>query len=356
MTIRIPIFSIFSFLFLLKSSTQFSEDTVKFSVSEDAPINTIIGRLDPILGYSYRLSRGNSKIRFDDQTLEFSISSPLDRESENAIDMLIITSPPSIIHVLIDILDVNDNAPKFPMDVQVSILDSLLVPSILFQKVEIPETAPIGFRVQISGATDPDQAQNGTIGKYELVETLQNIGDTSTPFRVVESDGFVFLEVTGKLDREERELYAMRMTATDEGSPELSSSCLLNIIILDINDNPPDFQIRSLTIHWNGLPNTQLFHLNATDLDSGENGHLTYRILPGPHHDYFGITDENILVTQVSSSLGFMSYLFNNTKCLPRCDVTVEARDSGSPSLAATLDIVVLVEYGNEHEPNINIR
>ncbi|CAL2038030.1 unnamed protein product [Caenorhabditis brenneri] len=329
MTIRIPIFSIFSFLFLLKSSTQFSEDTVKFTVSEDAPINTIIGRLDPILGYSYRLSRGNSKIRFDDQTLEFSISSPSDRESENAIDMLVITSPPSIIHVLIDILDVNDNAPKFPMDVQ---------------KVEIPETAPIGFRVQISGATDPDQAQNGTIGKYELVETLQNIGDTQTPFRVVESDGFVFLEVTGKLDREERELYAMRMTATDEGSPELSSSCLLNIIILDINDNPPDFQIRSLTIHWNGLPNTQLFRLNATDSDSGENGHLTYRILPGPHHDYFGITDENILVTQ------------NNTKCLPRCDVTVEARDSGSPSLAATLDIVVLVEYGNEHEPNINIR
>lgn len=47
------------------------------------------------------------------------MSSPLDRESENAIDMLIITSPPSIIHILIDVLDVNDNSPIFPIDVQV---------------------------------------------------------------------------------------------------------------------------------------------------------------------------------------------------------------------------------------------
>ncbi|EFP04243.1 CRE-CDH-3 protein [Caenorhabditis remanei] len=328
MTIRIsPLPTLLVSFLLLKFSWQFSEETIKFAVSEDASINTVIGRLEAEKSFTYRLSRGNSKIKFDDQTFEFSVSSPLDRESENAIDMLIVSSPPSIIHVLIDILDVNDNPPRFPIDIQ---------------KIEIPETAPVGWRVSISGATDPDHAENGTIGKYELVETLITV-DTPAPFGVVQGpDGFVYLEVVGKLDREQRELYSMRLTATDNGRPELSASCILNIIILDTNDNPPDFGIRSITLHWNGLPNTQLFQLNATDADSGDNGHLIYRI-HGPASEMFSI-NEHFLVTQ------------NNTECLPRCEFVIEARDSGVPPLSTTLNVEVMVEYGNEHEPNINIR
>uniref|UniRef100_A0A1I7ULN7 Cadherin-23 n=1 Tax=Caenorhabditis tropicalis TaxID=1561998 RepID=A0A1I7ULN7_9PELO len=332
MTIRISLLNIFIVLLLSTPSIQFTEETIKFAVSEDAPINTVIEKLTPLPGFSYRLSRGNSKIRFDDQTLEFTSSAPLDRESENAIDMLVITSPPSIIHVLVDILDVNDNSPKFPIDVQ---------------KIEIPETAPIGFRTQILGATDPDNGANGTIGEYSLVGTTV---DTETPFRVVQFEDFVFLEVTGKLDREQREIYEMRMTAKDQGTPPLSSSSLLNIRILDINDNPPDFGTRTLRLHWNGLPYAHLFQLNATDPDSGENSRLTYRILPGggPNANGFEIirTAEqgDILVTQ------------NSTSCIPRCELVIEARDSGTPSLATTLNVEVVMEYGNEHEPNINIR
>lgn len=45
--------------------------------------------------------------------------------------------------------------------------------------------------------------------------------DTMSPFGIVQSDGFLFLEVTGKLDRETRDLYSMRLTAIDQGVPEL---------------------------------------------------------------------------------------------------------------------------------------
>ncbi|CAI2348309.1 unnamed protein product [Caenorhabditis sp. 36 PRJEB53466] len=332
MTIRS--YSLLTALILLsvfKFSRQFSEETIKFSVSEDAPINSIIGNLEAQDGFTYRLSRGNSKIKFDDQTLELSVSAHLDRESEDAIDMLVITSPPSIIHILIDILDVNDNAPKFPLDPQ---------------KVEIPETAPIGWRVSISGATDPDEAKNGTIGGYELREAVETDGTTTPPpFSIVQSDGFVFVEVSGRLDREERDLYSMRLTASDQGTPQRSASCLLNILVLDTNDNPPDFGTRSISLDWNGRSSAALFRLNATDPDSGDNSVVHYRIL-APANEYFSISDGDILVTQ------------NNTAdaCSPRCEFTVEAKDSGVPPLTTTLNVVVHVEYGNEHEPNINIR
>ncbi|UMM25465.1 hypothetical protein L5515_005282 [Caenorhabditis briggsae] len=331
MLIRHHLFLVFLLTLIFKFSRQFSEETVKFSIAEDAPIDTIIGHLTPENGYSYRLSRGNSKIKFDEETLEFSVSSALDRESENAIDMLIVSSPPSIIHVLIDILDINDNPPKFPLEIQ---------------NVEIPETAPIGWRVPISGATDPDQGKNGSIGKYELDEITVD-GDTPTPplFRLLQSDGFVYLEVVGTLDREMRDFYSMRLTASDEGVPELSASCLLNIRILDINDNPPDFGIRQIHLKWNGHKNAKLFLLNATDADSGDNGILKYRIQGG--EEMFGILEEKdgrFLVTK------------NSTKCSPICEFVIEAKDSGIPPLATTLNVVVQMEYGNEHEPNINIR
>ncbi|CAO4371486.1 unnamed protein product [Caenorhabditis nigoni] len=330
MTIRHSIFLVFLLTLIFKFSRQFSEETVKFSIAEDAPIDTIIGHLAPENGYSYRLSRGNSKIKFNEETLEFSVSSALDRESENAIDMLIVSTPPSIIHVLIDILDINDNPPKFPLETQT---------------IEIPETAPIGWRVPISGATDPDQGKNGSIGKYELDEITVD-GDTPTPpFRLLESDGFVYLEVVGILDREARDFYSMRLTATDEGEPELNSSCLLTIRILDINDNPPDFGIRQINLKWNGQKNAKLFLLNATDADSGDNGKLNYRIQGG--EEMFGILEEKdgrFLVTK------------NSTKCSPTCEFVIEAKDSGIPPLATTLNVVVQMEYGNEHEPNINIR
>ncbi|ULU02851.1 hypothetical protein L3Y34_002442 [Caenorhabditis briggsae] len=331
MLIRHHLFLVFLLTLIFKFSRQFSEETVKFSIAEDAPIDTIIGHLTPENGYSYRLSRGNSKIKFDEETLEFSVSSALDRESENAIDMLIVSSPPSIIHVLIDILDINDNPPKFPLEIQ---------------NVEIPETAPIGWRVPISGATDPDQGKNGSIGKYELDEITVD-GDTPTPplFRLLQSDGFVYLEVVGTLDREMRDFYSMRLTASDEGVPELSASCLLNIRILDINDNPPDFGIRQIHLKWNGHKNAKLFLLNATDADSGDNGILKYRIQG--EEEMFGILEEKdgrFLVTK------------NSTKCSPICEFVIEAKDSGIPPLATTLNVVVQMEYGNEHEPNINIR
>lgn len=42
--------------------------------------------------------------------------------------------------------------------------------------------------------------------------------------------------------------------------------------------------------------------------------------------------------------------------CLPRCQLVVEARDFGVPPLTTTLNVEVNAAFGNEHEPNINIR
>ena len=63
--------------------------------------------------------------------------------------------------------------------------------------------------------------------------------NSSLPFDVSSSTGDVL--VTGVLDYETKQQYAMVVLAVDHGTPRLSSSCIILITILDANDHPPVF-------------------------------------------------------------------------------------------------------------------
>ena len=50
------------------------------------------------------------------------------------------------------------------------------------------------------------------------------------------------LETNKELDRENQALYNLTITASDSGSPPLSSSMAVQINVLDLNDNIPRFE------------------------------------------------------------------------------------------------------------------
>ena len=49
------------------------------------------------------------------------------------------------------------------------------------------------------------------------------------------------VSVSGSIDFEEFDALLVTILATDGGTPPLSSACLLNITVLDVNDNAPAF-------------------------------------------------------------------------------------------------------------------
>lgn len=69
--------------------------------------------------------------------------------------------------------------------------------------------------------------------KYSLQDSADN------HFIISPDSGIVTL--AKKLDRETCETYNITVKAIDHGSPMLSSFAQLNVIVLDVNDNPPIF-------------------------------------------------------------------------------------------------------------------
>ena len=128
--------------------------------------------------------------------------------------------------IVIDITDVNDNAPKI-------ILKSLNSP--------IPENAVVGTEVAIINVQDKDSSEN-----RQIRCSIQH----NAPFKLNPSiKNYFSLVTTSPLDREIQSDYNITITATDGGSPPLSSFKTIQISISDINDNSPVFDEQSYSAY-----------------------------------------------------------------------------------------------------------
>ncbi|XP_061743097.1 protocadherin-20 [Nerophis ophidion] len=166
-----------------------------------------------------------------------------------------------LVKVKVFIEDVNDNRPKFPVD-EVS--------------VSIPENAPVNSRYAVEhSAVDPDLGLHG-VQTYWLVNDFgvfaldveENDGGERTPFLIV----------TEYLDRETQAEYVTDIIAEDGGTPPLLGATTLRILILDVNDNCPQFRDSHLnvTLHGNTTKGAYLARLHAFDPDLGANAQISY--------------------------------------------------------------------------------
>ncbi|XP_070819275.1 protocadherin gamma-A4-like isoform X46 [Chaetodon trifascialis] len=268
----------------------------------------------------------------DPKTGEIRVSGVIDFEESSSFEMRVEAKDglglTSYAKVIIDVTDVNDNAP-------VIYLKSLSNP--------IPENVSPGTEVGIINAQDRDSESNGRVRCF----IQQNV-----PFKLVPSiKNYYSLVSTGQLDRELVSDYNITITATDEGSPPLSSSKSVQLSVADINDNPPVFEEQSYSayVSENNKPGSTLCSVSARDPDWRQNGTVIYSLLAGevggaPVSSYVSVNGDTGVIHAVRSF---------DYEQLRSFKVHVMARDNGSPPLSSNVTVSVLISDVNDNSPQI---
>ncbi|KAM4732182.1 protocadherin gamma-C5-like isoform 50-T50 [Anableps anableps] len=234
----------------------------------------------------------------------------------------------SYCHLQVDVLDMNDNTPEI-------VLTSEPQP--------VREDAPSGTVVALLYARDADSGNNSKV-------TLQL--NKGAPFTLKPSFSNNYALVTsGPLNREKFSKYNIEITATDTGSPPLSNNKVIPVTVTDVNDNPPAFSQPSYSVYLkeNGLPGSILHSVSASDLDSGENGKISYSILDSKVQDvsvssYVYINSDN------GSIYSMHSFDYEKLKVF---QIQVQAKDQGSPSLSSNATVHVFILDQNDNAPTV---
>lgn len=94
--------------------------------------------------------------------------------------------------------------------------------------------------------------------------------------------------------------YIFTVQAQDMGRPGLSSTVIVYINVLDLNDNEPLFDPQSYHDRVSEAvpPGTSVLRVSATDQDAGINGQLHYRIVGGDPGGQFRISSNGTVMTQ----------------------------------------------------------
>ncbi|XDV54079.1 hypothetical protein PO909_022453 [Leuciscus waleckii] len=307
----------------------------KVTLAENTPSGTEIIRVSatdadegPNGEVTYDFSRISDKavqiFSIDKTTGKIVMIGEIDYENEKNFEMGIHAQDTfglsSTAKVIIDITDVNDNPPRI-------ILKSLNNP--------IPENSDPGTEVGIINVQDKDSGENRQI----RCSVQQNV-----PFKLNPSVKNYFSLVTTKaLDREKESDYNITITATDGGSPPLSTSMTIHLFVSDVNDNPPVFeqQTYSAYIPENSDPGTEVGIINVQDKDSGENRQIRCSV------------QQNVPFKLNPSVKNYFSLV--TTKALDRenFSVKVVARDNGSPPLSSNVTVKVFITDENDNSPQI---
>ncbi|EDW97645.1 cadherin-87A [Drosophila yakuba] len=122
-----------------------------------------------------------------------------------------------------------------------------------------------------------------------------------------------------------------------------TAHCGVNITVRDVNNHVPNFEQQSYSavVEENSEIGTSVERVHATDLDTGKNAELRYRIQQGSFDD-FGIVESTGEVF-VSRKLDFDR---RNTYQLQ-----IQASDLGTPSLTGTATLTINVQNSNDKDP-----
>ena len=132
----------------------------------------------------------------------------------------------SRVEITVNVVDINDNPPRFEQK-QYS--------------ASILENVSIGMDVLETKAYDLDTGNNGRL-RFTILS-----GDPRGDFEINESSGL--LRVAKRLDHERQNSYALTLQVEDSGSNPQFDTADVSLLVLDTNDNPPEFEHSPYTVN-----------------------------------------------------------------------------------------------------------
>ncbi|XP_047676049.1 protocadherin gamma-C5-like isoform X1 [Tachysurus fulvidraco] len=322
---------------------------LRYSVAEEQQPGSLVGNIAKDLGLTVqKISERKMRLISDANAQYFEINSvsgalvineTIDRERLCELSLtcslplkIVLNDPLEIKRVVVDIVDVNDNSPQFPAR---------------NSSLEVSEAAAPGTRFRLESARDPDMGAN-SLRTYRLEPN-----DFFTLNVEMKSDGSKVPELVLEkaLDREVRAAFRLLLTAVDGGQPERSGTTLLLITVLDVNDNAPVFDepVKRVSLLENSPSGTIVAKFNATDADSGTNGDISYL--------FSKYNSERVLeVFSVDVKTGELKVIgdvdYEQTSVY---DITVQARDGGTPAIEGSCHIKVEILDVNDNTPEVTL-
>ncbi|XP_062941503.1 protocadherin alpha-2-like [Cynocephalus volans] len=337
-------------LSLLLAFWEAGSGQLHYSVPEEAKHGTFVGRIAQDLGLELaelvpRLFRVASKGREDLLEVNLQngvlfVNSRIDREelcgrnAECSIHLeVIVDRPLQVFHVEVEVKDINDNPPVFPMTVKT---------------IRFPESRLLDSRFPLEGASDADIGVNALLS-YKLSASEFFFLDILTNDELSQSLSLVL----GKsLDREETSQVNLSLVATDGGKPELTGTIQILIKVLDVNDNEPTFAQSIYKVHLleNAANGTLVVKLNASDADEGSNSEIVYSLSSGVS----STVQTTFKIDPNSGEIRTKGKLdYEETKTY---EIQVIASDKGTPSMSGHCKISVKLVDVNDNTPEVSIR
>ena len=322
------------------NSPIFTMDPYRVSLAENSSINMLVVGVEAkdvdsgLLGeveYSVALGNINEVFSIDPVSGNITVNRVTDRELLNEYALNIVASNPGIpsrmstVRVEITITDINDNPPLFMQP---------------HSALSIREDAPLSTILTVI-VTDADESGNPN-SQFDIIISS---GNDNGLFAISSQNGI--LTLSSSLDFEIQSSHKLILTATDQGSPSLSSTAVVEITVVNVNDEVPQISgDQTVLLSEDTLVGSNVTQFNATK-EEGET--LVFSIIPKNCFDIYSENGVVILlapldyevqqsfIAQVSVSDG----LFSSSAYLT---VNVVDENDNAPQIAPTGPFTVTEE------------
>uniref|UniRef100_A0A182MY58 Uncharacterized protein n=1 Tax=Anopheles dirus TaxID=7168 RepID=A0A182MY58_9DIPT len=314
---------------------EFSMNPYSVTLPEDAEVGTLVTKIhatDSDIGINRKIKYAfldsyRDHFRIAPESGIVTLAKPLDRElkalynlSVSAIDL---GQPPlsNAATLIINVQDINDNPPEFTSK---------------HYFASVPEINTIGSEILKVLATSKDTGINAEI-MYSIIG-----GNEHRKFTINNKTGVLSLADT--LDYERARDYFLTIQAMDGGTPPLSNLATVNISVTDSNDNHPQFTQNSYNarIREDAQRGDRILQVRANDLDSEDNGRVSYTIERGDRMEQFAIEEDTGYIS-VAGTL--------DRESISNYVLEVQARDHGVPTLTAYVLVNVEISDANDNPP-----
>ncbi|KAG8439062.1 hypothetical protein GDO86_005315, partial [Hymenochirus boettgeri] len=265
------------------------------------------------------------------KSVKLVLKKPLDREQTPIHNITLIafdSGKPKLsgtAQLLITVEDVNDNAPVFDQAIY---------------RASLLENAIKGTFVIKVNAVDLDEGENSKI-TYAFNKLVPST--VRSVFNIEEKTGII--RVIGHIDFEKQNIYEIAVEAIDKGPKVMAGHCMVLVNIMDVNDNPPELTVTSLSVpvSEDSPPGTVVAVISVYDRDSDENGKVNCHISP------------NVPFKITTTVKEYYSLIVNGPLDRERTsayNLTITATDEGSPSLSITKSIQIQISDVNDNPPS----